>query len=83
LILERFELLGRVFWEGLEDCLVEGLAAGLLDGRDALAEDLDIDPLDARWPMRWASSSRGAKNNIKRAAKVNFRIEGAKEFISR
>ena len=81
-MLDRLEVLGLV-----EDCRVEdlladlfvdldgGLAACLLEGREALMEDLDMDPLEARCPMRWASSSRGVKKRNKSAAKASFNKE--------
>ena len=51
MILDLFEVLGLVVDCRVEDLFVDldgGLAADLLEGLEALMEDLDMDPLEAR-----------------------------------
>jgi hypothetical protein len=62
--------------------LLDGRVAGLLDGLEAfIDDDLDMEPLEARWPIRWASNSSGAKNSIKIAAKESFKIDEGNGYI--
>ncbi|MEJ2163712.1 MAG: hypothetical protein P8X60_10525 [Robiginitalea sp.] len=54
-MLDRLDVEGWVLLEGLVVCLLGGLAAGLLDGREVFIDDLDMELLEARWPIRCAS----------------------------
>ena len=64
-MLDRLEVLGLVV-EGR----LWGLEAGRAAGRDALAGWRDILALEALWPMRWASSSRGVNAANRSTARV-------------
>ena len=74
-MLGRFEVLGLVV-EGRLEGRVAGRAAGL----ELLAGGRDIVCLEARCPIRWASTSSGVRKHTKRTARVAFRNDAVESF---